>query len=204
MARSIATAAQNLTLEDVGKDDLFDFAAVETTTAEFRTFDGLIVTATTAQADDKTYLKVTARAEEVVPPVGPLPAAPDEAADDEASAEGEGTEGIDSAAGEVAAAEEPADEGPTFEEVQAEADEINARVGGWTYVVPGWSATNLRKRTEELLEPLPEEEAAAEPGSEDAADTPLLDQDGEELPEDLQKAIQEALEGNAQDEPTGG
>ena len=176
VARSVATAAQNLSLEDVGRaGELFDFDAAETTVAEYRTFDGLVLTATTAQADDKTYLAVAARAEDV--PAPPAPPAPEE---DEGDGEGDA---------EADAAE---DEGPTFEEVQAEAEEINARVGGWVYVVPGWSATNLRKRMDELLKPV-EPETPDPPALDE-----LLDQEGQPLPEGLQEAIQESLGGDGQ------
>ena len=179
VARQVATAAQNLSLEDVGGDELFDFASAETTVAEYRTFDGLVLTATTAQANDKTYLRVVARAEEV-----PEPA---DAAEDEA-VEGEGEDAEE-------AAEDP---GKDFAEVEAEAAEINARTGPWTYVIPGWTATNLRKRTDELLKPLetavPETpEAPGAPGA-----TGLEGLDGEELPEGLEQAIQDALSGDGQ------
>jgi len=195
VARSIATAAQSLNLEDVGGSDLFDFSSAEPTTAEFRTFDGLVVTATTAQADDKTYLKVAARAErlpEDTPAEAAGAAADDaEAAPEEADAEPAAEEG-EEAADEAFEPEPPARK--PFEEVQAEADEINARAEPWIYVIPGWSAANLRKRMDELLKPLEPPGPPPPPAEADGADAGL-DLGDEELPEGLEEAIQKALSG---------
>jgi hypothetical protein len=205
VARSVANAAQSLSLEDVGGPELFDFASAQTTVAEYRTFDGLVVTATTAQQDDKTYLKVAARAEAIVgPELPPAEAAP---AEEPPAPEGEpadaATEGETAAAaeppsetssetsgaetGDEAVPEEPAEEKPpqkTFEEITAEAEAINAKVANWTYVIPSWSATNLRKRQSELLKPLEPETPEAAPGDDPfgveggaaAGDEPSLDE----------------------------
>jgi hypothetical protein len=195
VARSIATAAQNLTLEDVGRE-LVDFEALETTTAEFRTFGGLVITATTAEQDETTYLQIEARVDEAAGPPLPEPAATDDEAGDstdETDADGDASEQAGEFDDDPAEDDEPAPL-PTPEELQAEADAINARVAGWTYVVPGWAASNLRKRMDELLKPL--EPAGTPPGAPtdaDGADLPMLDTQGEELPPELQQAIQEAL-----------
>jgi hypothetical protein len=148
VADSIGGALAFLNLEDVGAAGMVDFEAEEATTAEFTTFDGLIVSLRTVEKDEKVYLRVTAvydesaRTEDVAT-VEPPPAEDAEAEDP--------------------VAEEEEDPGKTPEEVLAEAEEINARVTQWTYVVPGYTATNLRKRMDELLKEVEVEEPAPEP-----------------------------------------
>jgi hypothetical protein len=45
-------------------------------------------------------------------------------------------------------------------EVQAEIDALNARLDRWVYELPQYSRTNLTKRLEDLLKPLPTESEA--------------------------------------------
>ena len=195
----MANAAQSLSLEDVGGPELFDFASAPTTVAEFRTFDGLVITATTAQQDDKTYLKVAARAEAIVgPTLPPAEAAPAEEApvpegepadaaatgDETAAAWSPRPETSGAESGDETVPEEPAEEKPpqkTFEEITAEAEAINAKVANWTYVIPSWSATNLRKRQSELLKPL-EPETPPTPAVEELS--------GDELPPELLEQLE--------------
>jgi hypothetical protein len=163
VADAIGGALAFFNLEDVGAADLIDFDAEERTVTEFTTFDGLIVTITTVEKDEKVYVRASAVYDEAA------------RADDVATVELPPVEGEQ---GEDPAAEEE-DTGKTPEEVLEEAAEINARVTKWTYVVPGYTATNLRKRLDELLkepepEPTPEEPApeppeveVEEPASED-------------------------------------
>ncbi len=140
VADSIAGAIAYLNLEDVGTAEMIDFDAQETTTAEFSTFDGLIVSVTTAEVDEKAYLKLSAIFDESArtPEAAPAETPPEE--------------------GEEPAQEEAEEEDPgkTREEVLEEASQINARGTMWTYVVPGYTAANLRKRMDELLKEVEE------------------------------------------------
>jgi hypothetical protein len=143
IAGGVAGALEYLSLEDVVPASEATFDEAQAVTARFTTFDGLAVTARTVEQDGKVFLKVQSaydaslRAPDAV---GPPPAS-----------EGE------------AATETP----PTppalkaVEDVQKEADATQARVAEWVYVLPGYSASNLRKRLDDLLKK-PEDEAPLE------------------------------------------
>ena len=42
----------------------------------------------------------------------------------------------------------------SFDEVKAEADQLNARLGNWVYALPDFKAEQLTKKLEDLLQPL--------------------------------------------------
>ena len=135
VAGGVAGALEYLSLEDVRPaDSPFDEAAAVRT--RFEAFDGLVVETESLDEEGRVVLRVHASFEPSLrqaEPVGP----PD--------AEGEAPAAPDL---------KPA------EEVEAEVAEINARVGRWLYVVPGYAGSNLRKRLTDLLA---QPEAQAEP-----------------------------------------
>jgi len=179
VADSVGGALAWLSLEDVGPD-LVDFDQQAATVAEFTCFDGYVVTVETVEVDGKTYLRLhgaldeSQRADAEI--VGPEPAEP------EPQAEAEAPEG-DEAAADSEETEEPEDQGKTADEVRAEAEALNEKVGAWIYEIPGYRATNLRKRMAELLKPLESEEP------EPAAEEPDAAPSG--LPPEVLKQLQE-------------
>lgn len=143
VAGGVAGALEYLNLEDVRPGDApFDAAAAVRT--RFETFDGLVVTTESLEEDGRVLVRVQAAFEPTLRPAEPV-GPPD--------AEGQApTADLKSAA-----------------DVEAEAAAINARVGSWIYVVPGYAGSNLRKRVAELLATPETEEAEAF----DAMETPL-------------------------------
>jgi hypothetical protein len=163
VAGSIGGALEWMNFEDVKPASEVDFTAQELTTARFETFDGLVVTATTMQKDDKVYLKLESTFDESkrqAPPVGPQlpPTAPETAASETPEKPPE-------------ALTPPAAALKSVEETRSEAEKLAARTGSWVYVVPGWGASNLRKRVKDLLKQ--PEPPAAEDAPEAPASVPL-------------------------------
>lgn len=144
IAGGVAGALEYLSLEDVVPASQATFDEAQAVTARFTTFDGLAITARTVEQEGKVYLKVQSaydaslRAPDAV---GPPPAP-----------EGEGE----------AEAPPPPAALKAVEEVQKEADTTQTRVAEWVYVLPGYSASNLRKRLDDLLKKPEEAEALPE------------------------------------------
>lgn len=160
VAGGVAGALEYLNLEDVRPGDAaFDAAAAVRT--RFETFDGLVVTTESLEEEGRVLVRVQAAYDASLRPSEPV--GPTEA-------EGEQAPPAVKAAAEV----------------EAEAAAINARVGHWIYVVPGYAGSNLRKRMAELL--AKPEEASAEDAA-GAAEEP-----GEPPPE-------EPTAGEEQDQP---
>ena len=140
IAGGVASALEYLSLEDVVPAAQATFDDAQAVTARFTTFDGMAVTARTVEQDGKVLLKVQAAYDETLrapEPVGPEAAPP--------------TEGEQ--------APPPPPKLKAADEVTKEAESIQKRVGEWVYVLPGYSASNLRKRLEDLLKK-PEEAPA--------------------------------------------
>jgi hypothetical protein len=155
VAGGVAGALEYLNLEDVRPgDSAFDAAAAVRT--RFETFDGLVLTTESLEEEGRVLMRVQAAFDATLR--APEPVGPPDA---------EGAEGESPA---PAVALKPA------EEVEAEAAAIQARVGAWLYVVPGYAGSNLRKRMSDLLA-APEEELPSEDGAAagEAALQPPLD-----------------------------
>lgn len=168
VANSIAAALDNLTLEDVRAATAGatgDRAAEETgakpVTTVFTTFDGLELTVQSTSENDETWVGL--RAEALPQPGtgegdgtegadGAADAAPEAPSDESAASS------ADEAAGEGEAPAETTDDGAATEAEDAETPDpageaagINARVSGWEYRIPGYKASQLRRRWEDLL-----------------------------------------------------
>jgi len=136
VANVLANTLRDLKLDDVAAADaeLPD----ETTRTTFRTFDGLVVTATSYTRDDQQWVRFEASVDEE--------AEADEAATDDAEeSEAEPSSGEDAA---EAASADGDDDGA---EAREEAERINARVSGWEYRIPSYLLGQLTRRTEDLL-----------------------------------------------------
>jgi hypothetical protein len=125
VAGGVAGALEYLNLEDVRPGDSpFDSAAAVRT--RFEAFDGLVVTTESLEEDGRVLVRVQAAFEAGLRPADPV-GPPD--------AEGQA----------------PSADLKSVADVEAEVAAINARVGAWIYVVPGYAGSNLRKRMGELL-----------------------------------------------------
>lgn len=149
VASSVGRALQYLNLEDVKPVDDVDLSAAELQETVFTTFDGLVLHAYLADLDGTTWARFRAAYDENErwqEPAGPTaPEAADEEAEDPAAALEE------DAAPELKAAED----------VRTEVEALNARLERWVFALPAWTVQNFRKTMDELLQPLPEEGAAA-------------------------------------------
>jgi len=134
---ALATIFTYLSFDDVKPVAEVDFAAEDAWKLECRTLDGLTVATDLVVVDGVTWARFGASFEEVAPvDMGPVPAEPE--------AEG---------------AEETA---PDPVAVQAEAEELEARLSPWAFALPSYKAATLAKRIEDYLAPLEEETPAEE------------------------------------------
>jgi len=161
VANVVGGALEWLNLEDVKPASEVDFEGHPVTTTEFTTFDGLVVTARTAEIDDRVWMKLSAGFDEsqrqapaIVPPPPSQPV------------EGE------QAAPEPEDPQTPETVGKKPEEVREEAQTLEGKLSGWAYVVPGYTASYFRKHVEDMLkQPEPEHPAELlEDGEQDAID----------------------------------
>ncbi len=149
VASSIGGALEWMNFDDVKPAAEVDLSGQPQTITRFESFDGLVVTCTTVQKDDKVYLKLSSSFEESArqpDAVGPLPPPP--------------AEGAEGAEDKPLAAETPTTTLKSVDEVKADAEKLNQRTANWVYEVPGYGAANLRKKLQDLLkQPTPEGEA---------------------------------------------
>ncbi|HVS09045.1 MAG TPA: DUF4340 domain-containing protein, partial [Planctomycetota bacterium] len=180
VANVVGGALEWLNLEDVKPASEVDFEGQPVTTSEFTTFDGLVVSAHTAEIDEKVWMKLSARFDESLrqaPPEVPLPPALEPPEGEEAAVEGE----------EGAPKPETQAIGKKPEEVREEAQKLEDKLSSWAYVVPGYTASYFRKRVEDMLkqpEPeLPAEDGEAEPAEIDGSE-PSPPEDAQPEPEE--------------------
>ncbi len=138
VANSIAGALRDLKLDDVRPASEDTDADAAATTATFRTFDGLVVVATTVERDGERWVRFSAAAD--------APAAESSGAD--GSGEAEAATAGDAEAGDGTAG---GDAASTAADVAERADAIRARVAGWEYRIPSYQTDQLTRRIEDLL-----------------------------------------------------
>lgn len=139
VANGIPSALEFMSLDDVQRAEGFDLNGA--TVTDYECFDGLVVTARSVERDGKTWITLSARVDEAlrVQPAGPVAPLP------------EGTD---------PAAEPKPPELKALDLVQKEAEELNTKWSPWAFNVPGYNATNLRKRMKDLLKTEITEEGA--------------------------------------------
>lgn len=147
-----------LAFDDVESAEGAEFAADQAVKATYWTKHGLAVTLETlAKEDGGLRTRVSAAYDPGGAPgqIAVLPESAEELPDlisgEEGSEEGEDPDGG-----------EPEEVPPTPEELQAEADEINAQLGGWIYHLPEYKAQALRPTMDELVKDIEPEEEAGE------------------------------------------
>lgn len=168
VANSLATGLEYVNLEDVSPAAEVDFSTGAGPIARFTTFDGLVVTVTTKDQDGKSYASFTASYEAPAEPVGPTP-----------------EPGAD-----AAAAAKPAPRSP--EEVRREAEELNARLSKWAYVISSYSRSQFGKKLSELVKdkapPAPPVDAPPPQDGESADAKPMI------IPGDLPQEIRDQIQ----------
>jgi uncharacterized protein DUF4340 len=147
VANVIGNSLRELNLEDVEPEGTTE--AAQQVEVEFKTFDGLVVRASGTELDDNAWISFVASFD---PEQAARFAAP-------ASTEAEAsTEPAPEAAADQPAAATEAGAGqavapPAADGAAAEAERINARVGGWRYKVAGFQYDQMTRRMADLLKP---------------------------------------------------
>lgn len=138
IASTLASGLEYVNLEDVQPAGAIDFAKDPGPTATFTCFDGLVVTVRCKEQDGKTYAQYSAAFVEPPAPAGPEPEAPKDAATAKKSPD----------------------------EVKKEVEELNARLGAWTYEISSYNRSAYWKRMDDLVQdkkpPTPPEGAAGD------------------------------------------
>ena len=154
VANSLASGLQRLQMDDVVAADSVTFDNPPQAVATFWSFDGLRYTITTQLAEDKLYARFAVSYDETPAP-GVSPAA--EPATDETSETGETSEG----ASDEPKADQAEQEKRSPEEMKAEAEELNARLSSWIYVLPSWKKSTFQKAMADMVKDI-----APPPGAE--------------------------------------
>jgi hypothetical protein len=137
---ALGAALAGLTLENVEPAAGFDPGETRPVVARFETFDGLVVEAQTWKLPAGARVRFTASADQALADrlaAKPADAAKPDAAQDQAAP----------GAGEQAR--------KGFEDVKAEAAQLEARLGPWVYTLPGFKGEQLTRKLADLLAPLP-------------------------------------------------
>lgn len=152
VGNAIGAALSELNLETVEPASAFAPGNVKAVVARFENFDGLIVEASTYQLPAGGRVRFSASADPALAArFAPKPAEPKPADEKDGKAADQAPPAPD--------AEKP----KSFDEVKAEAAEINARLGNWVYSLPDFKGEQLTKKLDDLLQPLPAKGAPPKP-----------------------------------------
>ena len=161
----IGRLIEELRFEDVLPASEPDFSGSVDKRVEITTFDGLRIRMETVMRDGESFARLHAEADQTLAEA----ATAAEAAEGEAGAKAEGEVGTRTeggAAPESGAGTEPEDgeagaepentAGPLrpFDDVRAEAENLNARWADWAYELPSFKRDYIAKRIDELTRPL--------------------------------------------------
>ena len=145
--RNMATTLSHFNMTDVNVATEIEFDN-QVLNAVFTTFDGLKVTLTTTEQDDKYYAKLAAEFD----PEAVWEEPPKEEKEATSSEESESEESKE---------DKPADK---TESVKQEVENLNAKFKGWVYEISAHKVEQLAKKLDELIE---EEETETEEGDEE-------------------------------------
>ena len=159
VAGTVAGAMQFVNFDDVEKAEAFEEPGAPDSVTEVWTNDGMRVTVELWEKDGAPFARFAAAYDlDGAPkqtPLGPVPAD-----------------------GELAPGEARVEIPPRPREVvEAEVEALNARVSNWVYKLPTYTKSNLAKRLDSLLKPLPEpveEEAGPSPDDDSPIDIDSL------------------------------
>jgi hypothetical protein len=174
IGNGVASALEWLSLEEVVPAGSVELGP-SPTVAKFTTFDGLVVTATTAEKDGKVYARFEAAYDASARPADEA-SAPTEPSAEAGAATEAGQKPVEPPADGETAADAPesgaaataADAKPkkTAEEVQAEVAKLTEKLSSWIYVIPDYNRSSFAKRMSDLVqepEPPPPGETAGPP-----------------------------------------
>ncbi len=149
VGNQIGAALSDLTLDTVDPASGFAPGDVKPIVARIQTFDGLVVEVSTYRLPSGARVRFDASADQSLAdrfapkPVGGAQAPKDEKA--------------------PPAPEPEAGKRKSFEEVKAEAGELDARLGNWVYSLPDFKGEQLTRKMDDLLQPLPAKTPAKKP-----------------------------------------
>lgn len=146
VANVIGNALRELNLEDV--EPAPEAAPEGATIVEYRTFDGLVVRVTGTENDDASWITLEASVDAASTAAPAAAGSEDTAAAADEADDAAAADGAEADAAQADAAETPADPG-------AEAERINAKVGGWRYKIASFQYDQLTRRMADLLKPPP-------------------------------------------------
>jgi hypothetical protein len=150
----IASALANLQLDDVAPEKDIT-APAEINTTVYKTFDGVVITATTFKANDKNWLKLAANYDEALATqFAPPPAA--EPAKTETGDAAKPTKGSP-----TADATDQNTATPKPEDLKKEVETLNQRAAGWLFAIAPFKLDNLTLTLEGMLKDKAKPEAAA-------------------------------------------
>jgi len=141
----VATGLESLTFDDVAKADSLDFA--KATTATFRTFDGLVVTARTIDKEGKHWTTFAAAFDPEQAAKARVAAAAETSAGKDAKPDAKTAE-AKTAKAETAKAE-TAEAKPG---VEAEAKGLQASLAGWAYQISDFRSVNFTRKPADLVQ----------------------------------------------------
>ncbi len=202
VADGVAGALEYLNFDDVQAAGSVDFSAPTATTTTMQTFDGMLVTVKVLENEGKFYGQFSARFDpslrvevtkfEAPPPAGPEVPKP---ADPNAPAEADPAAAIPPPAQPIETKSVP---GKKEEEVAKEASELDARLSKWTYVLPGYAASNFTKKMSDMLKEVAPVEPVIDPNA------PLPPTDGVVPAQDPTKPVDDGHGHEVPAVPTGG
>ena len=147
-----AGALSSLQFDDVKPVAEIEFGKKPVGEAEFRTFDGLVVSIKMSEVGGNVWGLVNASVDESARPKEPAPAKPAAAKKDEAAKPAETKAGDDKAAEKKAEDEKKAPALKSLEDVKKEAAAITARVQGWAYKLPSFAVQQFQSKTADMVE----------------------------------------------------
>ena len=143
-----AGALASLEFDDVKPVAEVEFGKKPVGVAEYRTFDGLVISVKMSEVDGNVWGLVSASVDEasrVVPPAAPTK--PDAAKKDETAKPGD-----DKASDKKAADEKTAPAAKSLDEVKKDAAAITARVQGWAYKLPSFAVRSFQSKMADMVE----------------------------------------------------
>ena len=141
-----ASALTALEFDDVKPVGEIDFGKKPVGEADYRTFDGLVISIKMAEVDGNVWGLVTASVDESARP------AQTDSAKSEPAKPGDDKAGDKKPGEDKAAAEKKAPAIKSLDEVKKEAAAITARVQGWAYKLPSFAVRSFQSKMADMVE----------------------------------------------------
>jgi hypothetical protein len=166
VANGQATVLSGLRFDDVLPRDAVEPGEARTWQVRYAMFDGLVIDATAWEVEGKDYARFTARLDDQVAvqhveTAQQAAVAAFEQARAEVEAANKAALEADPKAAQVAPPEAPlavsdaaADREQRLAALRKEAEDLEARFKGWTYVIPAFKFANMNKTSEDMLKPV--------------------------------------------------